>query len=93
MNKADLVNKLAMKMHITQSQSREFLNTFQEMVTEAIKQDTSVMLQGFGCFTPWLQREREGRNPKTGISCVIPPRTSVKFKPGKFFLRDLNSSK
>lgn len=91
MNKADLVKKLAIKMNITQSQSREFLNTFQEMVTEAIKQDTFVMFQGFGCFTPWIQKEREGRNPKTGISCVISPRISVKFKPGKFLLRDLNA--
>lgn len=91
MNKADLVNKLAIKMHITQIQSREFLNTFQNVLTEAIKQDNPVMLQGFGSFTPWVQKEREGRNPKTGISCVIPPRTSVKFKPGKFLLRDLNA--
>ena len=91
MNKADLVNELAGKMHITQSQSREFLNTFQEVLTEAIKQDTPIMLQGFGTFTPWMQKEREGRNPRTGITCMILARMSVKFKPGKFLLRDLNS--
>ena len=93
MNKADLVNKLSAKMHVTQGQSREFLNTFQEVLTEAMKQDNPVMLQGFGTFTPWSQKERIGRNPHTGISCAIPARTSVKFKPGKFLLRDLNSSK
>lgn len=90
MNKADLVNVLAEKMQITQSQSRQFLNTFQEVLAEAIKQDTPIMLQGFGTFTPWQQKEREGRNPRTGISCVIPARTSVKFKPGKFLLAALN---
>ena len=47
MNKADLVNKLAIKMHITQTQSREFLNTFQDVLTEAIKQDNPVMLPGY----------------------------------------------
>ena len=86
MNKADLVNELAEKMQITQCQSRRFLNIFQEVLTEAIKQDTPVMLQGFGTFTPWEQAEREGRNPRTGKSCMIPARTSVKFKPGKFLL-------
>ena len=91
MNKADLVNELAEKMQITQSQSRQFLNTFQVVLAEAIKRDSPVMLQGFGTFTPWVQTEREGRNPRTGSTCVIPARTSVKFKPGKFLLKDLNS--
>lgn len=90
MNKADLVNALAEKMQITQSQSRQFLNTFQEVLAEAIKQDTPIMLQGFGTFTPWKQHEREGRNPRTGITCLIEARTSVKFKPGKFLLAALN---
>lgn len=90
MNKADLVNELAVKMHVTQEQSRKFVNTFQVVLTEAIKQNTSVVLQGFGSFIPWKQSEREGRNPRTGISCMIPPRTSVKFKPGKFLLEELN---
>lgn len=91
MNKADLVNELAEKMQITQCQSRRFLNTFQEVLTEAIKNDVPIMLQGFGTFIPWAQVEREGRNPRTGKKCVIPARTSVKFKPGKFLLRDLNN--
>ena len=83
MNKADLVNALAEKMQITQSQSRQFLNTFQVVLAEAIKRDTPVILQGFGTFSPWAQTERIGRNPRLGS-------TSVKFKPGKFLLQTLN---
>ena len=90
MNKADLVNELAVQMHVTQEQSRKFVNTFQVVLTEAIKQNTSVVLQGFGSFMPWKQNEREGRNPRTGVSYMIPARTSVKFKPGKFLLEELN---
>lgn len=93
MNKADLVNELAEKMQITQSQSRQFLNTFEEVLTTAIKQDIPVMLQGFGTFASWKQNEREGRNPRTGKTCVIRSRTSVKFKPGKFLLAALNEDR
>lgn len=93
MNKADFVTELAAKMQITQSQSRQFLNTFEEVLTEAIKQDIPVMLQGFGTFSPWKQSEREGRNPRTGTPCTISARKSVKFKPGKFLLEELNSPK
>ncbi len=91
MNKTDLVNKLAVKMNITQQQSREFVDAFQEVLTETVKQHSSIMLQGFGSFSPWMQKERSGRNPHTGISCAIPARVSVKFKPGKCLLKDLNS--
>jgi len=91
MNKADLVIELAVKMSITQQQSREFVNVFQEILTDTIKQDMSIMLQGFGSFIPWMQKERSGRNPHTGISCGIPARMSVKFKPGKCLLEELNS--
>lgn len=93
MNKADFISKLAVEMNISQQQSRQFVKAFQVVLTEAMKQDSPVMLQGFGTFTPWSQKERIGRNPLTGISCAIPARTSVKFKPGKFLLRDLNPSK
>lgn len=91
MNKADLVIELAVKMSITQQQSREFVNVFQEILTDTIKQDMSIILQGFGSFIPWMQKERSGRNPHTGISCAIPARMSVKFKPGKHLLEELNS--
>ena len=97
MNKADFISKLAVEMNISQQQqqqqSRQFMKAFQVVLTEAMKQDSPVMLQGFGTFTPWSQKERIGRNPHTGISCAIPARISVKFKPGKFLLRDLNLSK
>lgn len=92
MNKADLVNELAAKLNIPQYQSRLFLNAFQEVLTEILKRGP-IALQGFGTFEPWNQKERQGRNPRTGVTCMIAPRKSVKFKPGKFLLRDLNSSK
>ena len=92
MNKADLVNELAVKLNIPQYQSRQFLNAFQEELTETLKR-SPIILQGFGTFEPWNQKERQGRNPRTGVPCMIAPRKSVKFKPGKFLLRDLNSSK
>ena len=91
MNKADLVNELAEKMGISQKQSRKFINTFQAILTERVKED-EIILQGFGTFHPWSQTAREGRNPRTGETCLIRPRRSVKFKPGKMLLQKLNNT-
>ncbi|WP_262497536.1 HU family DNA-binding protein [Parabacteroides timonensis] len=43
MNKVKLVNELAEKMNIMQEQSRQFVNVFQKILMEVIKQETPVM--------------------------------------------------
>lgn len=91
MNKKDLVCKLSAKMQITQTRSNEFMNAFQKVLSESLKENETIQLQGFGAFGLWEQNERAGRNPRTGIPCMIPSRKSVKFKPGKDLLKVLNS--
>jgi DNA-binding protein HU-beta len=90
MNKAELTKSLAGRMSVTQSQAQKFLDTFQEILGEELKQDNNLSLLGFGVFSPWKQTERIGRNPRTGVECVIRPRLSVKFKPAARFLEILN---
>lgn len=93
MNKAELTKSLANRMSVTQSQAQKFLDTFQEILGEELKQDNNLSLLGFGVFSPWKQTERVGRNPRTGVECVIKPRLSVKFKPATRFLETLNGEK
>ena len=40
----------------------------------------------------WEETERIGRNPKNGVAYMIRARKSVKFKPGKLLLKQLNVS-
>ena len=93
MNKAELTKSLANRLSVTQSQAQKFLDTFQEILAEELKQDNNLSLLGFGVFSPWKQTERIGRNPRTGVECVIKPRLSVKFKPATRFLETLNDEK
>ena len=87
MNKKDLISALAVKMNVTRQQSCEFINSFQEVLADTLKQDSSVMLQGFGTFSSWKQKKREGRNPHTGISCVIAPRRVLNLNPESVYLK------
>lgn len=90
MNKNDLINRLAEKLGITRIASKKYLEAFEEALGEALQEGSPVMLQGFGTFTLWKQAGRPARNPKTGVPCMIAPRNSVKFKPGKGLLEKLN---
>lgn len=90
MNKNDLVRTLSSRLSLTQKDSVLYLNTLLDVVSEDLSEGNNIVLQGFGTFARWEQTERIGRNPRTGSICLIPPRNSIKFKPGKFLLKKLN---
>lgn len=91
MNKNELAKEIAYRMSTTVTETNRFLNTMNEIIGEVIARDESVLMQNFGHYTPWKQTERIGRNPRTGKVCVIQPRKSLKFKPGKGLVDKLNS--
>lgn len=92
MNKSMLIQKMAGRINRPQKYCQEYLETLIEIMAEELQEGNSLMIQGFGSFSVWQQSERIGRNPRTGVSCTIRPRNSVKFKPGKTLLGQLNPS-
>ncbi|MCD8269903.1 MAG: HU family DNA-binding protein [Parabacteroides sp.] len=66
MNKNDLINELAVKLNITRTASKQYLEAFEETLGDALEEGEPVVLQGFGTFSRWQQAGRPGRNPKTG---------------------------
>lgn len=52
---------------------------------EAVSKGEKVSLVGFGNFEPRQRKEREGRNPKTGETLMIPATTVPAFSAGKGF--------
>ena len=92
MNKNDLITRLAAKLDIPCTASRKYLEAFEETLGEALEKGEPVALQGFGTLSPWQQTGRPGSSPKDRVPCMIAPRRSVKFKPGKGLLEKLNGS-
>lgn len=90
MNKANLIKSIALRTGTTECQSKKMLEAFIKTLEEELDAGNGIILQGIGTFSPWYQSKRLGRNPRTGTSCEIAPRTSVKFKPGKLLLQWLN---
>ena len=56
--------------------------TFDE-IKKAIEKDESFTLAGFGTFKKKKRAARDGRNPQTGETIMIPASTTVTFKPAK----------
>ncbi|MDD4515557.1 HU family DNA-binding protein [Massilibacteroides sp.] len=90
MNKADLIEALASKSGLAKQDAKKALDAYIEIVTEQMTKKEEITLIGFGSFIPRPQSQRLARNPKTGEPVMIKPRTTVKFKPGKYLLEAMN---
>lgn len=93
MNKTELNNRIADVLGKPHSHTAEYTAALLQVLGEAMTNDERIAILGFGTFLPIHQSERLGRNPKSGIPVVIKKRRSVKFKPGKHLLTQINSRK
>jgi DNA-binding protein HU-beta len=81
MNKTDLVAKVAGNSGLSQSQVKVVVEDVLQQIKEGTLIDGKVAIAGFGTFTKFTRKERNGRNPSTGQAMVIPAKDVVKFKP------------
>ena len=82
MNKAELINAIAGKTKLTKGKTKDVIDAFMEVTSEALGKGERVALVGFGSFTVVDRKARSGRNPLTGAEIQIGAKKVVKFTPG-----------
>ena len=90
MNKGELVSAIADKADLTKDQAEKALSAVTESIEDALKDEDSVSLIGFGTFSVTNRPAREGRNPRTNETIQIAAKNVVKFKPGKKLSESVN---
>ncbi|RME17016.1 MAG: HU family DNA-binding protein [Bdellovibrio sp.] len=85
MNKAQLIEKLSQRTKLTKTQTETILDATLEIIQESVVKGEDVKLVGFGIFDKAVRKQRNGRNPKTGETIVIPETIVPRFRPGKDF--------
>jgi len=83
MNKTELITAIQKKSELTKKDAEKFLKAFEEAVTEELAKSGKVQLVGFMTLEVAERKEREGRNPRTNETMVIPASKAVRFKVGK----------
>ncbi|MGB0369069.1 MAG: HU family DNA-binding protein [Flavobacteriales bacterium] len=83
MNKAELIEKMAVGAGLSKVDAKRALDAFIGAATEELsKKDGRVALVGFGSFSVSGRAARKGRNPRTGEEIKIDAKNVVRFKPG-----------
>lgn len=90
MNKAELVSAVSERSGLEKSKVENFLNSFVDVVIDAVASGDKIQLVGFGTFEKRHREARTGRNPKTGEEIKIDATDVPAFKPGKLFKDAVN---
>jgi DNA-binding protein HU-beta len=90
MNKSDLIEAMADSADISKAAAGRALDGLIEAITNAVKNDDSVSIVGFGTFLLRERAARTGRNPKTGGTIEIAASKTPAFKAGKAFKDAVN---
>lgn len=83
MNKAMVVEKMSKQTKESKATCKRCLESFIDIVSEALKKNVQVVLTDFGTFSVLKRKARTGVNPATGKKMQIPAKKVPKFKPGK----------
>ena len=82
MNKSDLINKVSEVLN-SKKEAQVAVDQIIEAITEALSNNNSVTLVGFGTFSVRDRAARTGRNPQTGAEIQIAAAKVPAFKAGK----------
>jgi integration host factor subunit alpha len=83
LTKADLAEMLFEELGLNKREAKEVVEMFYSEISQALENNDSVKLSGFGNFELRDKSSRPGRNPKTGEEIPISARRVVTFKPGQ----------
>lgn len=83
MTKAEFLDNLAKRLEISKQEGDRVLEAVLDTLRSALVNGEKIDLRGLGSFKIRESKSRQGRNPKTGETIVIPAKRSAAFKPGK----------
>ncbi|MGB9735351.1 MAG: HU family DNA-binding protein [bacterium] len=93
MKKSELVKKLTERFpHIAKPDIEKIVNTIIDRMIEALMENDRIEIRGFGTLFVKLRREREARNPRTGVRLTIGSKRVPFFKAGKELKELVNKS-
>ena len=90
MNKKQLVAKISSTLGQSKADAERTFDSITTIILDALKNDDTVKIAGFGTYKVAKRKARVGRNPRTGESIQIAASTVPSFKAGKAFKDALN---
>lgn len=83
MSQSEVLNHFAEKFGMKKTQAKEFFDELVSLATSEVNSSGEFVIPGFGKLVLSHRKAREGRNPATGDTIMIPAKTTLKFRLSK----------
>ena len=90
--KADIIDQVYEKVGFTRQEAAKAVKILFDEIKSELGNGNNVRISRFASFILREKRARNARNPKTGETIRIRPRTVLTFKPSKQLLDSTNQS-
>jgi integration host factor subunit alpha len=91
MTKADIVEKVQMKVGYAKKESAELVEALLGIMKNTLESGEKLKISGFGNFEVKKKGDRRGRNPQTGEAITLAARRIVTFKPSTVLRNSINN--
>lgn len=92
MTRADIANKIANATGLSKVETETVVEGFIMCVIDALKEQESIEIRGFGTFKVKERKPRIARNPKTGAKVELGRRFVPMFNVSKEFKKAVNDA-
>jgi integration host factor subunit alpha len=91
MTKADIVERIQIRIGLSKKESAEILESFFDILKSTLESGEKIKVAGFGNFEVKQKNDRTGRNPQTGEPMTIESRKILTFKPSNILRAAINA--
>jgi DNA-binding protein HU-beta len=93
MTKQDVLHRISEQTGIDPHLSRSIIDSFFEVIKEAVSEGETIYIRQFGSFGPKQRARKIGRNISANTALVIEAHSIPSFKPSAEFVHQVRSSK
>jgi integration host factor subunit alpha len=90
LTRSDLAESLNRKVGLSRAESSLLVESILGHLSSALIRGENVKLTGFGSFLLRNKNARLGRNPKTGVEVIIPPRRVLTFRASQLIRAEIS---
>ncbi|NBW70692.1 MAG: HU family DNA-binding protein [Bacteroidetes bacterium] len=91
-NGSEFIDIFANRADISKKDARSFIEAFSDIITEVAISEGKANVSGFGSFTVTEVADREGTQPGTGETIIIPAHRRMSFSPYKKLEETVNNT-
>lgn len=92
-NRSELIKALENAGQLSEHEAADVVHIFFDKIRQALSEEGGrVEIRGFGSFKMKKYGGYKGRNPKSGESVIVEPKTLPVFRPGKELKEILNKA-